>query len=184
MANHDKRFRMHPLFKRGMAFLMVIAPFWWLVMTDDGQRRSDLVMQALFGEGEPMNLSFSKLSADARLEDFQANWPELALQCVERDSEFGDRVCQAAVTESNGTPARQVHLYLQGQRVHAVQLDYVGAHHQYLLTRLYQELGPAQEANGVWQWTTAAGVVLAPQALRSNADAAVLWISAGPSAAQ
>ena len=123
MANNDKRFRMHPLFKRGMAFIMVIAPFWWLVMTDDGQRRSDLVMNTLFGDGEAMNLSFSKLTADARLEDFQANWPELALQCTDRDSEFGNRHCQAPVTESNGTPARQVHLYLQDQRVHAVQLD-------------------------------------------------------------
>ena len=181
MTNNDKRFRMHPLFKRGMAFIMVIAPFWWLVMTDDGQRRSDLVMNALFGDGEAMNLSFSKLTADARLEDFQANWPELALQCADRDSEFGNRHCQASVTESNGTPARQVHLYLQDQRVHAVQLDYVGAHHQYMLTRLYDELGPASVNKGVWQWTTNAGVVLAPQTLTSTSDAAVLWISAQPS---
>jgi hypothetical protein len=184
MANNDKRFRMHPLFKRGMAFIMVIAPFWWLVMTDDGQRRNDLVMNALFGDGEPMNLSFSKLTADARREDFEANWPELALQCTDSSSKYGDRVCIAAITEINGTPAHHVHLYLQSQRINAVQLLYVREHHQYMLTRLYDELGPAKDMNGVWQWITPWGLVVAPKTLTSDSDAEVWWISTGPSAVQ
>ncbi len=177
MANNEKRFRLHPLFKRGMAFLMVIAPFWWLVMTDDGQRRSDLVMNTLFGEGEAMNLSFSKLTTDARLEDFQSNWPELDFRCGVLNTPYGDHYCKAALTESNGVPARQVHLYLQNNTVRAVQLNYYPAHHTYLLTRLYEELGAASERSNVWEWKTEAGTVVAAKQIQSQEDAAVIWIA-------
>ena len=45
-------FKIPSFYKRILAFFVVIGPIFWLVFTEDGQRRTDIVLLTLWGEDE------------------------------------------------------------------------------------------------------------------------------------
>lgn len=175
--------KMNPLHKKLFLLVIVFGPFTWLVFTDDGQRRTDLVIAALLQDGDPMNVAFAKLKSGASLEDFKGNFPDLEPQCGPRPSPFGDHLCRSPIRSVNGTPAKMVTLYFEGTRFTALEILYSPHHHAYLHNMLLAELGQSTRdvhdgANtAVLRWTTPHGAVLLPEQVQDEPSSLVYWIS-------
>ena len=75
--------RLNPLYKKLLMLAIVIGPIFWLVFTDDGQRRTDLVMLHVFGDGGELNLAIEKLNSGMTEYQFRELFPDLALGCDE-----------------------------------------------------------------------------------------------------
>lgn len=162
---------------------LVLGPFIWLVLSADGQRRSDLVMLALLTDREPLNLSLANLRAEFSEEDFRRILPEISFQCTDQDNHPSSRACFAAIAAVNGAPAQSVSLYFQDGSLDAVELLFQPAHHDYLLQRLQYDLGPpsrngeAPENRGVHSWDTPHGRVLLQLNRDSRKAPTLLWVS-------
>jgi len=172
------------LYKRLLLLLIVLGPFFWLVFTADGQRRTDLVLISLFNDSETMDIAFARLQESAREEDFRASFPDIRLVCEDKHTHFGNRVCASAIAAFNGTPASSARLYFHDQRLAAAKLVYQRAHQNHVLEQLQRELGPPVTAgeglpnDAVRLWHTEHGSVLvniAPP--RPGDEPAVLWLS-------
>ncbi|MGB0721036.1 MAG: hypothetical protein ACPGU7_01460 [Gammaproteobacteria bacterium] len=176
--------KMNPLHKKLFLLVIVFGPFFWLVFTEDGQRRTDLVIATLFQDGDPMNVSFAKLKQGATLEDFKGNFPDLRLECGPRPSPFGDHLCRSPIRSVNGTPAKLVTLYFDGAGFSALEILYSPHHHTYLHGMLLAELGESTRDvhdgadTAVLRWTTPHGAVLLPESAQDENDSLVYWISA------
>lgn len=185
MANQPNAnpMRLNKNYKTLLILSLVLGPFFWLVLSADGQRRSDLVMLSLFTDREPMNLALANLQPQFSEQDFRRNLPEIPLQCEDRSGHFGSRVCAAPIAAINGAPAKQVSLYFESGALNAVKLVYEAAHQDYLAERLTYDLGPpsrsgeAPDDQGVRTWNTAHGQVLLPLVPGLGEDPSLLWLS-------
>jgi hypothetical protein len=170
-------------YKTLLILALVLGPFIWLVISADGQRRSDLVMLSLFTDREPMNLAFGNLQAGFGEAEFRRNLPEIPFQCADRSGHFGTRVCTAPIAAVNGAPAQAVSLYFDDGALNALKLVYQPAHQQYLLQRLNYDLGApsrsgsAPDDHGVRTWDTAHGRVLLPLDPGATERPDLLWLS-------
>jgi len=173
---------LNTLYLRLLALVVVIAPFVWLVLTEDGQRRTDQVLLALIGDPATMDIAFAKLQGAATEQDVRANFPDLTLECADRSSHFGDRSCSARIASFNGPPARYVIVYFRHGKLSAVKALYQPAHRDHALSQLRTELGLPQDQNddqdSVYVWRTPYGIVLAPRSAAAEDDEpAVVWLS-------
>jgi hypothetical protein len=170
---------LNTLYLRLLALAVVVAPFIWLVFTEDGQRRTDQVLLALIGNAETMDIAFAKLQGAAAEQDFRHSFPDLGLECADRTTHFGDRVCNARIASFNGTPARYVAVYFLRGGLSAVQTVYQPAHHEHALAQLHAELGAPEHTDddSVYLWRTPHGLVLAPTTRPTNEEATVVWLS-------
>ncbi len=50
MKQSDKnaKIKIPKLYKRLLLIVIVVGPMWWLIFTEDGQRRSDMFMLRMF----------------------------------------------------------------------------------------------------------------------------------------
>ena len=88
------RFKIPALYKKLMAVIAVIGPIYWLMLTDDGRRRTDLVV--LYLAGEPtVELRLDTLASAASEERFREFVPDVEWQC-----------------ENTRTPVRRTHLHV------------------------------------------------------------------------
>jgi hypothetical protein len=180
----NKRFTVNPLYKKLMLLMLVFGPFFWLVFTDDGQRRTDMVMTALLKGTEDMDIAFAKLQGAVIEDDFRASFPEVPFHCEERQSNFGDRLCSSAIASFNGVPARYAKIFFRDGHLSVVKIGFQPAHQAFLHRQLRGELGAPAAVDaqaggpGVYRWVTEHGVVLARLGddLRLE-DADVLWLS-------
>jgi hypothetical protein len=162
---------------------LVLGPFIWLVISADGQRRSDLVMLALLTDREPLNLAFGNLQAGFGEAEFLHNLPEIPFQCADRTGHFGTRVCSAEIAAVNGAPAQSVSLYFDDGALNALKLVYQPAHQEYLLQRLTYDLGAPSRSgtelddHGVRTWDTVHGRVLLPLDPGAMKQPDLLWLS-------
>ncbi len=171
--------RLHPLYRKGLLFILVIGPLGWLLLTTDGQRRSDLVLLSLLGK-EEMNLAVEQLVGGIRQAQFQGLFPDLHFRCDEGENPFGDRLCVAEIGAFNGVPARAATLFLQGNRLQALKIHYRRAYHEYLQAQLAARLGkPDQEGvPAVFSWPVRDGrLVLPVTAPDREREAALFWLS-------
>jgi hypothetical protein len=175
---------LNPLYKRLLLLFIVLGPFYWLVFTADGQRRTDMVLISLLKGSETMNISFAKLQESAREADFRANFPQVGFVCKDQRTPFGDRVCASPIAAFNGTPASSASLYFRANRLAAVKLAYQRAHRAYVIEQLQRELGtPVRSGDraadgGVRLWRTDHGGVMVNVAPAAKGDEpAVLWVS-------
>jgi hypothetical protein len=179
--------KLHPLYKKFLLLAIVIGPFYWLVFTEDGQRRTDSVLISLLKGGESFNLAFGRLQGAAREADFQASFPDTEFRCEDGQTAFGDRVCRARIAAFNGAPAHSVATFFRQDQLTAVQLVYQPAHHDYVVQQLQRELGkPEADQAGttpLHRWTTDGGVVITPATRPASLDeSTVVWISAAQAA--
>jgi hypothetical protein len=175
---------LNSLYKRLFLLLLVLGPFFWLVFTEDGQRRTDLVLISLLKDSETMDIAFAKLAESAREDDFRANFPEVDFVCEDKRTHFGDRVCASPIAAFNGTPASSASLYFRDGNLAAAKLVYQRAHQAHLLTQLQRELGlPVRTGDrasdgGVQVWHTSYGSVMVNVAPGESRDEpSVLWLS-------
>ncbi|MCG6940089.1 MAG: hypothetical protein LJE69_02425 [Thiohalocapsa sp.] len=177
------RFKLPRIYKLLLALAVVIGPFYWLMFTEDGQRRSDLVILHILGKPS-FNIAYDRLSGAVTAADIAKQFPKVSFQCADRDSDLGARVCVAEIASFNGLPARRALLYYAAAgddaRLTALQLDYRPRYQKLLTESLRNGVGaPSEEAGGsTLRWRTAGGTILLPaDQPESPDDAALIWLS-------
>jgi hypothetical protein len=83
-------FKIPPFYKRFLIFFIVIGPIFWLVFTEDGQRRTDIVLLTLWGEDE-LALNMSALNNQVSEEDLKKVFADITWACKDELSSFGNR---------------------------------------------------------------------------------------------
>jgi hypothetical protein len=176
--------KLNPLYKKLLMLSLVLGPAFWLILTEDGQRRADIVLIKVLEGGQDFNLSFAKLHPGATEADLLASFPDVEFHCESRDSEFGDRLCQADIVSFNAAPAKRVSVFFDNGATRAVRLIYRPAHHDFVVAHLVRELGQPQTAAAgettLYQWTRDDGMVVVPQAAPEQLeDASIMWLGRG-----
>jgi hypothetical protein len=165
-----------PLYTKLLLLVVVIGPFFWLVFTDDGQRRTDLVLLHLMGR-EQVNLAIEHLTPTLTEADFRKLYPDLELTCGAGGAPFGDRLCGARIGAFNQIPARALSLFLTEDRLAAVRVDYRRGYHEDLRAQLERRVGRPQTDQAL-SWPVSDGVLLMPVARpASESEAALFWLS-------
>ena len=175
-------------YKTLLALAAVLGPIVWLMFTDDGQRRTDLVLMSILGRPafDAALESFSdRLTEDRLREDF----PAIELACVDGESPLGDRFCGARIGSFNQYPARGLSLFFDGGRLSAVKVLYPRAYHTRIrgwVERRVARLGEASEGpppapvvhGGVAAWPVTGGaLILKDGDLGPSDEPALLWLS-------
>jgi len=185
-------FRIPRLYKTLVALAVVLGPIYWLMLTEDGQRRTDLVLMAILGR-PPFDAaleSFTDRLTEARLRE---GFPALELQCADGPNPFGDRVCAAPIGSFNQYPARAVTLYFRGGQLSAVKVIYQPSYHGRIRGWAERRAGqapqlPAQAepgsyptppvGGGVAGFPVADGILVLKDGVLDKADEpALLWLS-------
>lgn len=167
---------LHPLYKKLLLVAIVIGPFYWLVFTADGQRRTDLALLHLMGKTQ-IGLAVELLQPTMTEGDIRQLFPDLELQCAAGGAPFGDRLCTAPLGAFNQIPARALTLHLEGDQLRALRVDYRRGYHEPMRAQLERRIGAPQIGEAL-TWPVTAGVLLMPaERPRSDAEAALFWLS-------
>lgn len=180
---------MNPLFKRVLALLVVLGPAYWLIMTEDGQRRSDAFMLQLFGH-EVIDFNLAELDPGVTREDLtQSVFPEVPWQCGEQATKYGNRLCSAKLGAFNGIPSQYITLYFVSEQINALKLVYRERYHEQMVAQLRRLLGePASGSGSLEQssqprpgefieWRTDYGMVVVKRELAAEEEPAMLWLA-------
>jgi hypothetical protein len=173
-------------YKLILSLALVAGPFTWLMFTEDGKRRSDLFLLHVMG-APSFNIAYDRLNSEVTEADLRAQFPKVELQCSDRATGFGSRICVAEIASFNSMPARSAALFFDGDRLTALQLDYRLRYHDTLVTGLRNGLGAPLEpvGAGVLVWKLDDGVVmLSAKPPEKEADAALLWLTPALAAAR
>ena len=176
--------KLNPLYKRLMAFIIVIVPIYWLIFTEDGQRRTDSVVLYLWGEDE---IKFNLEALDDRFTENELRqvFPDIAWKCQDTRTDFGNRLCASKIGIYNGIPARFIAVYFSDQWINGVRIGYRRRYHDQLIEQLLLQLGqpvkentdaPGGDAEVILRWDTSRGNVLLKQILKTEEEPALLWL--------
>ncbi|MEL0586438.1 MAG: hypothetical protein AAES65_16340 [Candidatus Thiodiazotropha sp. (ex. Lucinoma kazani)] len=173
-------------YKRILAFFVVIGPIFWLVFTEDGQRRTDSVVLTLWGEDD-IALNLKVLDNQITEEELKQVFPDVEWLCDDEVSSFGNRLCVSRIGIFNGIPAHYISVFFHDQWINGVKVGYRRNYHEQLKQQLWQQLGapsnnsePVQVVQGmesVLHWITASGNVILKKALTEQEEPALLWLS-------
>lgn len=177
--------KLPPLYKRLLAFLIVIGPIYWLIFTEDGQRRTDSVVLFLWGEDE---IKFNLEALDDRFTESELRevYPDIEWKCQDVDNDFGNRLCAARIGVYNGIPAHYIAIFFHDQWINGVKIGYRRNYHNQMIQQLLQQLGePVKEnadasdqsiANTILRWDTSRGNVILKQLLNEAEEPVLLWL--------
>lgn len=164
------------LYTKLLLLAMVIGPFYWLVFTEDGQRRTDLVLLHLMGRPD-VRLAIENVRPDVTEAEFRELFPGLELNCGPGGAPFGDRLCAGLIGAFNQIPSRALTLFLRDDRLVAVRVDYRRSYHQELRAQFERRVG-RPEAGEALTWPVSHGLLLMPASKPdSERDAALFWLS-------
>jgi hypothetical protein len=176
------RFKLPKTYKLLLALAVVAGPFIWLVLTEDGQRRSDLVVLHLLGH-RAFDVALDKLAPTVSMALIREQFPRVAFDCGPTRSNLGEERCAARIGSFNGVPARAARLWLHDDALRALRLDYRRRYHALLAASLEQSFGePERQAAGggvVLAWRLEEGMLLLPELPGDDDDAALMWVAAG-----
>ncbi len=157
---------------------MVLGPAWWLLLTEDGQRRTDAVMLWLFGH-QAVDMALARL-APYEEPALLSLYDGLPWRCGRGDGRLGERRCAAPLGVFNGIPARSLTFYFRQGRLSAMKLVYRRRYHVALVRDLRRRLGtPVREA-GVLRWRAGEGLLVAKARVTPADEAALIWITRDP----
>ncbi len=188
MKPRDKnaKIRLPKFYKRLLLIIIVVGPIWWLVFTEDGQRRSDMFMLRLFGDA-PFYLNLKVLDSHFNEAEMQQLYPDLPWQCKDEATGFGDRYCISKIGSFNDLPADYAALFFRDNSIAAVKVNYRHNFHGQLGKDLRYQLGnplpvastagDIPDANRVVHWRTEGGHVITKQTLDKGEEPALLWLS-------
>lgn len=97
-------------YKLFLAICVVAGPIIWLVLTEDGKRRSDLFLLHVLGH-QPFNLAVENLRPGLDEEFLLGQFSRVDFACDDGRHALGERRCAARIGSFNGIPARRVELY-------------------------------------------------------------------------
>jgi hypothetical protein len=173
------------LYKRLLAFVVVIGPIFWLVFTEDGQRRTDSVVLALWGEDE-IALNLQALDNQVTESELMKVFPKLTWQCQDEVSTFGNRLCASRIGIFNDIPAHYITVFFDKQWINGVKIGYRRNYHEQLKQQLWQQMGRPTHDNDqsqelevsgiVLHWTTNSGHIILKEELHNNEEAALIWL--------
>ncbi|MFY9976109.1 MAG: hypothetical protein WAK53_17780 [Chromatiaceae bacterium] len=181
-------FRIPRRYKTVLALVAVLGPIVWLMFTEDGQRRTDLVLMSILGRPafDAALESFTDRLTEDRL---RADFPAIELACTDGESLFGDRSCEARIGSFNQYPASELGLFFDGGRLSAVKVLYPRAYHARIrgwverrvarLREVSEGPPPAPLVNGgVAAWPVTDGALLLKDGdLGPSDEPALLWLS-------
>lgn len=188
MKPRDKndKIRLPKFYKRLLLTAIVVGPMWWLVFTDDGQRRSDMFLLRLFG-GEPIYLNLKELDSRFTEQEMHQLYPDFSWQCKDGETGFGDRYCTSKIGSFNDIPANQVTMFFRNSAINAIQVNYRHNYHAMLGKDLRHQLGyplsaaatnkDTPETDKVVHWRTKGGHVITKHTLDKGEEPALLWLS-------
>ncbi len=188
MKPNDKnaKIRLPKLYKGLLLVAIVVGPMWWLVFTEDGQRRSDMVLISIFG-GEPLYLNLKLLDSRVSEAEIMELYPDIKWQCQDKDTAFGERHCFAEIGSFNALPADYATIFFRNSGVNAVKVGYRHNYHSQLGLDLKRQLGPplsqvaataeVPQPELIVQWRTDSGHVITKKRLDRGEEAALLWLS-------
>ncbi|MGE5153695.1 MAG: hypothetical protein ACM3ST_06735 [Bdellovibrio bacteriovorus] len=188
-------FRIPRLYKTLLALAAVLGPIYWLMLTEDGQRRTDLALMWILGRPsfDAALESFTDRLTEARLRE---TFPALDLQCVDGSNPFGDRLCGARIGSFNQYPARGLTLFFDGGRLAAVKVLYPRAYQARIrgwVERRVARLGEGTPGavttpvvdGGAAAWRVTDGVLMLKDGdLAPSDEPALMWLSAATLAAR
>jgi hypothetical protein len=169
--------------------LMVLAPLWWLTMTEDGQQRADGVLLRLLGH-KPIDLKIEALDSQLTEAELKQVYPDLPWLCQDANTNFGNRVCTSEIGTYNGLPSRLIAFYFGNGQLTALKLNYRENYHVQLGSQLIKQLGqpdvpvaisgegPAPQ--NILQWHSDHGTVIIKEELNKGEEPAMLWLAARP----
>ena len=148
-------------YKTLTAVALVAGPLIWLLFTQDGQRRTDLVLMPLLGRPS-IELSLTDLSSDLGEGDVRRRVPQVDLGCSQYGTPFGDRICSARIGAIGRLPAEALNFYFSSGELRAVKLVYRRDVQGELLASLSRQLGSLHEPRDVHElhggWNDLLGV--------------------------
>lgn len=164
-------------FKTALALALVLGPMYWLLVSNDGQRRSDAVMLWLFG-ADTIELDLRVLDDGYTREQLRKVYPDLAWEC---SSQAGsdNTVCSSALGTYNTIPAYRIVFHFSDDQLTRLRVDYRPRYHQALLGQLVQQLGqPADTTTpqAVLEWPLGNSLVVVKRELTDTDDAALFWL--------
>ncbi len=174
------------LYKRLLAFLIVIGPIFWLMLTEDGQRRTDSVVLYLWGEDE-IKFNLEALDNQFTESELKKVFPDIEWLCQDQTSLFGNRMCAARIGIYNDIPARYIAVFFHDQWVNSVKIVYRPTYHDQLILQLRQQIGTPISENSqdpetnqsveLLRWETGKGHILLKAALGDEEEPALLWFA-------
>ncbi len=188
MKPRDKnaKIRIPKFYKRLLLTAVVVGPMWWLVFTEDGQRRSDMFLLRLFGDA-PFYLNLKVLDSRFTEGELHQLYPDLPWQCKNEETSFGNRHCVSKIGSFNDIPADHASLFFRDTGIAALKVNYRHNYHEQLGKDLRLQLGyPLPEAvsaknipdaDKVVRWRTEGGLVITKQLLDKGEEPALLWLS-------
>lgn len=174
-------FRIPRLYKTLLAVVVVLGPIYWLMLTDDGRRRTDLVLMHLLGR-PAFDAAVDAFSPTLTEERLRESFPGLELACADGPNPFGERLCTALIGSFNQYPAQSVIWYFAADRLTAVKLIYQRAYHEAIrdwVKRRVSDTGVATEdGQGISAWPVAEGaLVMKSGDLAEHDEPALFWLS-------
>ena len=177
---------MFKIYKTVIIIAIVVAPIYWLMITEDGKRRTDTLMLWIAG-GDPIDINFKVLDNKYSVEDWKKVYEDIDWQCEEQASTWGDEICYAEISSYNGIPAYYVSVFFSDNYASALKLVYRNQYHARLGEDLISQLGQpervsagmdaAPDSNSILRWPTDHGTVLLKQELGSGEEeASLLWL--------
>ena len=174
------------LYKTLIIIAIVVAPIYWLMITEDGKRRTDTLVLWITG-GDPININFKALDSQYSIQDWKKVYEDIDWQCKEQASTWGDEICYSEISSYNGIPARYVTIFFAKGFSSALKLVYRNLYHAQLGQELQKQLGKpervnagpgdAPDSNSILKWQTDHGVLLLKQELGSGEEeASLLWL--------
>jgi len=188
MKQSDKKakIKLPKLYKRLLLIAIVVGPIWWLVFTEDGQRRSDMVILKLFGN-KPFYLNLKELDNRFTEKEMGQLYPDITWECKDEHTSFGDRYCVSKIGSFNDLPANLVTMFFSEYGINAVKVNYRHNYHGVLGNDLRYQLGNPLPDTGASQgvptaarivhWRTSGGHVITKQLLDKGEEPALLWLS-------
>ncbi|MCU7843357.1 MAG: hypothetical protein KZQ93_05910 [Candidatus Thiodiazotropha sp. (ex Monitilora ramsayi)] len=178
-------FKLNPIYKRLLAFIVVIGPIFWLVFTEDGQRRTDSVVLFLWGEDE-IHLNLEALDDQFTEAQLKEVFPDIQWQCQDEASSFGNRLCASRIGTFNSMPARYITVFFHDQWVNGLKVVYRRIYHDQLIQQLFQQMGnpitenmkgsETPQADTILRWDTGKGNVILKHVLNEAEEPALLWL--------
>jgi hypothetical protein len=171
------------ILKRLYIVVFLAAPLFWLILTDEGRRFTDVTILKLKG-GETMNIHLEALHSDITEQGLQQQLPDVPFNCGNQPSALGDRLCQVQLASLNGLPARFAIAYFHSDHLQGLKVGYQRPYHEQLLDHLFTTLGKPGEgdhitspgAPGIYRWSVGDGelVALDEHSLEGN-EPSLMW---------
>lgn len=179
-------YRIPRAYKTLLAILVVVGPIYWLMFTQDGQRRTDMALMFLL-QRPAFDAALDRFSPKLTEGLLRERFPALELRCADGTNAFGDRLCVATLGSFNQYPAKALGLFFRGETLAAVKVTYQRAYHAPIRAWVERRPGRLQDAGqplaprleqGVASWPVTEGLlVMKDGELARTDEPALFWLA-------